>query len=159
MVTGDIPISICSGPGMDYGAIGVLSPGDSASITGKTDDGQWWQILYNGQVAWVNASVTPTQGDMSQAMVVAMPTFPAMFIVQATATSFPFLDAQAAEATLQAQYATSTALAVSVGPLPASAPSTSRARCKVCSKGIAWGNSCISASKTYHQPLGSACNG
>ena len=161
MAIGDTPINVRSGPGTDYGALGTLGPGDSTAITGKTDDGQWWQILYNGQVAWVSASVAPVQGDTSQVMVVAVPTFPATFVAQATATSSPSLNAEAqdADATLQALYVTSTALAVSIGPLPTSAPSAPRACCKVCTKGIACGNSCISASKTCHQPRGCACNG
>lgn len=31
--------------------------------------------------------------------------------------------------------------------------------CKVCTKGKACGNSCISKEKTCHQPKGCACNG
>jgi hypothetical protein len=161
MAAGDTPINVRSGPSTNYGALGTLGPGDSASITGKTDDGQWWQILYNGKIAWVNASVAPVQGDTSQVMVVAVPTFPATFVVQATATPSPSFnaEAQAADATLQALYATSTALSISIGSLPTSAPSAPRACCKICTKGIACGNSCISASKTCHQPPGCACNG
>jgi hypothetical protein len=36
---------------------------------------------------------------------------------------------------------------------------THQACCRICTKGKACGNSCISVDKTCHQPPGCACNG
>ena len=57
------------------------------------------------------------------------------------------------------------ALTLAIGPATfapcssAAAAATGYACCKVCKKGKACGNSCISEEKTCHQPQGCACNG
>jgi uncharacterized protein YgiM (DUF1202 family) len=57
-VTANIALNVRSGPGVNYPIIGGLLAGQSAPITGKSGDGQWWQIVFplntNGQ-GWVSA--------------------------------------------------------------------------------------------------------
>jgi restriction system protein len=71
LAAGDTPINVRRGPGGTYEAIGTLGPGESAPITGKSGDGLWWQIQYQGQVGWVNANVAPIRGDASAVATVA----------------------------------------------------------------------------------------
>ena len=57
------------------------------------------------------------------------------------------------------------ALTLAIGPATlapcssSAAAATGFACCKVCKKGKACGNSCISEDKSCHQPQGCACNG
>jgi uncharacterized protein YraI len=57
-------VNVRSGPGMDYPVMGVLMEGQSAAVTGKTADGGWWQIAFEGSTegkGWISASfVTAT---------------------------------------------------------------------------------------------------
>jgi uncharacterized protein YgiM (DUF1202 family) len=57
-VTAKVALNIRSGPGVNYPAIGGLPAGQSAPITGKSGDGQWWQIVFPGSPSgqgWVSA--------------------------------------------------------------------------------------------------------
>jgi hypothetical protein len=184
MATGDTPINVRGGPSTAFAPIGVLNSGDSAPITGRSANGQWWQIDYRGQHGWVSAGVAPTAGETGVVAVVAEPTLPVTWAVQATATGAAVVqatptDAAAAQSTaiwegvnatgtaiaqqsqalLQASNATSTALAASMASAPTGVPGAPRACCKVCTKGVACGNTCISARYTCHQQPGCACNG
>ena len=47
-------------PGTQYGVIGQLQNGATATVRGKSADGAWWQIDYASAstgVGWVNSSV------------------------------------------------------------------------------------------------------
>ena len=71
MAPGDTPVNVRRGPGADFASIGMLRPGDSTPITGKSPDGRWWRIRYKGQPGWVSVSVAPVRGDT--AVVVTVP--------------------------------------------------------------------------------------
>lgn len=46
-------INVRGGPGTNYNIVGAANAGDRFPITGKNNDGTWWQINYNGQPGWV----------------------------------------------------------------------------------------------------------
>jgi hypothetical protein len=55
---------IYSGPGFEYDTIGVLFEAETAVVTGKSEDGEWWRILCSdGTVGscWLTASPLSTQ--------------------------------------------------------------------------------------------------
>jgi len=52
-------LNVRSGPGTIYDILGLLSAGASATMTGKDETGQWWQISYEpaaGGVGWVTGN-------------------------------------------------------------------------------------------------------
>jgi lipoprotein-anchoring transpeptidase ErfK/SrfK len=44
-------VNVRTGPSTDYARVGYLAPGMRAEIVGR--GGDWWQILYDGEAAWV----------------------------------------------------------------------------------------------------------
>ena len=70
MAPGDTPVNVRDGPDAYFTSIGMLSPGDSTLITGKSADGLWWRISYKGRTAWVSASVAPVRGDTAAVVTV-----------------------------------------------------------------------------------------
>ncbi|WP_169238104.1 SH3 domain-containing protein [Candidatus Roseilinea sp. NK_OTU-006] len=46
-------VNLRAGPGTRYDLLGRLSRGQTARVTGKSSDGQWWQISVEGRTAWV----------------------------------------------------------------------------------------------------------
>lgn len=78
-------LNVRSGPGTDYPIIAALQQNESANITGKNSNGDWWEIvLANSQTGWVFGSLVTTAGDTSAiAVAVNIPPPPP------TATSAP----------------------------------------------------------------------
>ena len=69
-------VNVRYGPGVAYQPpIGVAQAGSTLPVTGKNQDGSWWQVLYNGGPGWVSAQVaaTSTQGDCSGVTVASFP--------------------------------------------------------------------------------------
>lgn len=66
-------MNIREGPGTDYARIGGATEGEVYSVTGKSADGEWWQIDFDGESGWVyaqfvtaaNVENVPTVGDSS----------------------------------------------------------------------------------------------
>lgn len=57
-------MNIRSGPGEEYDRIGGASAGEEFRITGKNEDGNWWQIDFGGEIAWIYAPfVTATNAE------------------------------------------------------------------------------------------------
>lgn len=50
------------------------------------------------------------------------------------------------------------AVFLTIGQAAVALPAASQSCCKICSRGQACGNSCISAKATCHKPKGCACN-
>jgi lipoprotein-anchoring transpeptidase ErfK/SrfK len=44
-------VNVRSGPGTDYPVVGLFDPGAQAQVVGRYGD--WWQIEYDGTLAWV----------------------------------------------------------------------------------------------------------
>ena len=55
-----------TGPGTGYGALGTLPNGEMATLIGRSADGQWWLISFQGRIGWVDASFARFDGDLSQ---------------------------------------------------------------------------------------------
>lgn len=52
-VGGDL--NVRDGPGTDYARIGGANEGEAFAITGKSADGEWWQISFDGESGWIYA--------------------------------------------------------------------------------------------------------
>ena len=60
-------INVRSGPSTLFPVIGRLTNGQTFPITGKNDDGSWWQFDYNGKTGWViGSNVAVTSADTVQ---------------------------------------------------------------------------------------------
>lgn len=71
-------VNVRTGPGTNYPSLGVAAPGATAEITGKSSDGQWWQVKVPAQyaadgLAWVSASYVYTVNSDSVKVVDAPP--------------------------------------------------------------------------------------
>ena len=57
-------LNVRAGPGTEYDRIGGANEGEEFAITGKSSDGEWWQIDYEGQSGWLYAPfVTATNAE------------------------------------------------------------------------------------------------
>jgi lipoprotein-anchoring transpeptidase ErfK/SrfK len=81
VVAGANGVNVRSGPGTDFDKIGYLKPGAGAPVVGHHAD--WWQIEYNGGLAWVagwvvdafnSDDVPPVEPPAQPTPVVASPT-------------------------------------------------------------------------------------
>jgi formylglycine-generating enzyme required for sulfatase activity len=57
----DSEANIRQGPGTDYDIIGIAAQGQRFPISGKNQDGSWWQIDYNNQTGWVAGQLVTAQ--------------------------------------------------------------------------------------------------
>ena len=60
-----------SGPGTAYPVIGGASKGQQLAVTGRLQDGTWWQVTYLGKPAWIAASLVSAGADAAKVAVVA----------------------------------------------------------------------------------------
>lgn len=59
-----------AGPGTDFNLVGSLAPAESATIIGKNDAGDWWQIrTAGGTEGWVFTELGTTSGAVDQVAV------------------------------------------------------------------------------------------
>lgn len=83
-------VNIRSGNSTDFGIVGTLAAGASATVIGQANGGGWLLIDYNGLNGWVAASVVTASGDCGGVSVVATPVPPVVPtqppVVQPTAT-------------------------------------------------------------------------
>jgi len=62
IVTGADGANVRTGPGTNFSRVGYLDPGAEARVTGRYND--WWQIEYEGGMAWVfGGIVTASNAD------------------------------------------------------------------------------------------------
>ncbi len=71
-------INVRSGPGTEYLLLGTAAPGATAEVTGKSQDGLWWEIkiptsYYAPGLAWVSADWVTTANTDSVPVVAAPP--------------------------------------------------------------------------------------
>ena len=86
VTTNDI-VNIRNGPGTAYGLVGSAQAGESFTVTGKNQAGDWWQINYNGQTGWVFGQLVTASGTEGVAVAQNIP--PAPTPAPATATPVP----------------------------------------------------------------------
>lgn len=69
-------INIRQGPGTNYNIIGAANKGERFKITGKNQDGSWWQIDYKGQAGWVFGQLVAPQNTGAVQVAQNIPTPP-----------------------------------------------------------------------------------
>jgi anionic cell wall polymer biosynthesis LytR-Cps2A-Psr (LCP) family protein len=60
---GDV-VNVRAGPGTGFDIMGRMRSRQTAFITGKSDDGSWWQIRYGQNQAWISADFVRTVGNL-----------------------------------------------------------------------------------------------
>jgi uncharacterized protein YraI len=58
-------VNLREGPGTNYPVVGQLAAGSRYDVTGKNEDGSWWQLDFSGQKAWVIGQLVSTGGDVA----------------------------------------------------------------------------------------------
>lgn len=66
-------VNVRSGPGLGYELLGQLNAGQSAPVTGKSGEGQWWQITFEDREGWVYTPLVQFEGDPDAVTVIATP--------------------------------------------------------------------------------------
>ncbi len=66
-------LNVRQGPDTTYQVVGTLAPGTEVRIVGRNADRSWWAVAYGGGTAWILASLTTTEGDLSALPLVAPP--------------------------------------------------------------------------------------
>jgi hypothetical protein len=69
-------INVRGGPGTNYNVIGAANAGERFPVTGKNNDGTWWQINYNGQPGWVFGELVAAQNTQAVAVAANIPAPP-----------------------------------------------------------------------------------
>ncbi|MCB0060756.1 MAG: SH3 domain-containing protein [Caldilineaceae bacterium] len=69
-------INVRVGPSTLHAVIGSADSGESYPILGKSNDGTWWQIDYNGQTGWVFAEIVEQKAATGVPVAVNIPTLP-----------------------------------------------------------------------------------
>jgi len=69
-------VNIRSGPSTLHVVLGSADSGQSYPILGKSSDGTWWQIDYNGQSGWVFAEIVEEKAATDIPVAVNIPTLP-----------------------------------------------------------------------------------
>jgi anionic cell wall polymer biosynthesis LytR-Cps2A-Psr (LCP) family protein/uncharacterized protein YraI len=72
---GDL-VNVRSGPGVRYAVVGQLAQEQSAPVSGKSEDGQWWQILFQGNPGWIAVDFVQVTGDPANVPTVKVPVLP-----------------------------------------------------------------------------------
>ncbi len=50
-------VNVRSGPGTVYAVLGQIQQGDKLPLLARTANADWWQVNYQGEMAWVSASL------------------------------------------------------------------------------------------------------
>jgi uncharacterized protein YraI len=71
-------VNVRTGPGTNYSVLGVASPGASAEVSGKSEDGAWWQVniptdYSSSGFGWVSSGYVVTQNTDSVPVAEAPP--------------------------------------------------------------------------------------
>ena len=77
VVSGQI-VNLRQGPGTNYAVVGQLAAGQRYDVTGKSEDGSWWEVDFGGQKAWVIGQLVSASGDTATVAVAAAPEAPAV---------------------------------------------------------------------------------
>jgi hypothetical protein len=161
-------LNMREGPGTDYAVVGAASAGDTFEIIGVDQATGWLQVAdADGDACWIsgNSKYTRVVGTLDDVPAIqALPPTPTLTLTPTsiaetspTAALEPPTDTPAPMPTLTSRPAPAPKLApIPTIPAPSSGSSGCCKHCGVNSK--ACGDSCISLSKTCHQPPGCACD-
>lgn len=92
LVTTQIRMNVRQGPGTEYPVVGLMVFGDSYDITGRTGDGSWLRLNYNGGEGWVFRNLVIVEGNLENAPVAEAPE---LADTDGDAAPQPLLDAEA----------------------------------------------------------------
>ena len=81
-------MNIRNGAGTEYDIIGSATAGREFAITGKNQEGDWWQIDFEGKTGWIYAPFVVASGTENVPVVAAAPT-PTADSIPPTATTEP----------------------------------------------------------------------
>ncbi len=76
VVTANV-LNVRSGPSTAYPIIGSVRNGQKLALTGKSEDGKWWQIDFRGKPGWVSGQWVTTSGPVDELAVVKVAPPPA----------------------------------------------------------------------------------
>ena len=77
-VSSDI-VNVRQGPGTSFGLVGSAEQGTQLSITGKNEQGDWWQICcVNGEPGWVYGELVDAQNTESVEVAANIPVAPTL---------------------------------------------------------------------------------
>jgi uncharacterized protein YraI len=76
-----------AGPGTTYDLAGRLNQGQTATITGKSADGQWWQISVDGKTVWIFGQLVQANAAANGVAVAQAPALPTAAPATATAVA------------------------------------------------------------------------
>lgn len=82
-------INVRGGPGTNYNIIGGANAGERFRVTGRNQDGTWWQVDYNGQAGWLFAELITPVNTETVAVAQNIPAPPPPTAVPPTATPQP----------------------------------------------------------------------
>lgn len=69
-------VNIRGGPGTNYNLVGTANQDTRFRVTGKNQSGDWWQIDFNGQPAWVYGQLVNAQNTEGVAVAQNIPAAP-----------------------------------------------------------------------------------
>lgn len=75
-ITADV-LNVRSGPSTAYPVIGSARVGQTYKLTGKSEDGKWWQIAFGSKAGWVSGQWVKATGALSELAVVKVAPPPA----------------------------------------------------------------------------------
>jgi hypothetical protein len=75
LTTNDV-VNVRGGPGTNYNLVGSAQLGTKFRVTGKSPDGAWWQIDYNGQPGWIFGQLVTATGAEAVAVAANIPAAP-----------------------------------------------------------------------------------
>ncbi|MBN1200345.1 MAG: SUMF1/EgtB/PvdO family nonheme iron enzyme [Anaerolineae bacterium] len=67
-------VNIRAGPGLEYDVVGSMPVGDSLTVTGISQDGEWYRVDEGGRQGWIYASLVSMSG--GPALPIVIPTTP-----------------------------------------------------------------------------------
>ncbi|MGE5138820.1 MAG: SH3 domain-containing protein [Rudaea sp.] len=76
IATTKIIVNLRAGPGVSYTVIGKLKRGERHPILGKSEDGKWWQIDFQGRMGWLPGDLVDVQGGTSIVPVISVAAAP-----------------------------------------------------------------------------------
>lgn len=88
--------NVRSGPGLDFAVLGQVQQGATLPVSGKSADGAWWQVTFNGAPGWLFGELTQPNVAAAGVAVAQAPTAPP---TTATPAATPVLVAVAPPAT------------------------------------------------------------
>jgi uncharacterized protein YraI len=72
-VVANTTMNVRGGPGTNYNIVGAANQGQRYPVIGKSPDGTWWQINYNGQPGWVFGELVTAQNTQAVAVAANIP--------------------------------------------------------------------------------------